>query len=412
MALGKLMCSNCSTANSIKSNFCRTCGKELLQEREELTMIGVEKSQTKTSEQETEISPIYPKKLEPVTEASNTGLYAVIIIIFIILICLTYNNVTRDNNNEIKELTFNELSKSDRESDIKAKIMYDIETSHNILFENYNLLSHCEVITGNSPNANTLNYDYYPNTKSYTANFSLIIKSAKKYVYSNSKIGVPIEYHLNYIFDTAGIRKGIQATIISSIGGKIKKTVIDTNSNYDMRDIINMEVVAYHETLYKRKKEAEEKKLAAERIESKRISKIEEQERRSRESQTNNALPDNDNSIDLNKFTGQKFTFKSTTNDKELNGIILQTNDETTYHTFDFVSKTVTMKAPLNGKWITITFPINGVYQEKGLLASTFVIVVNTLGIKEIWFSADVPNLGYDYDDGTRIACYNITKIN
>jgi hypothetical protein len=38
-------------------------------------------------------------------------------------------------------------------------------------------------------------------------------------------------------------------------------------------------------------------------------------------------------------------------------------------------------------------------------------IVVNTLGVKEIWYSFDVPNLGYDYDDGSRIACYELTEI-
>lgn len=114
--------------------------------------------------------------------------------------------------------------------------------------------------------------------------------------------------------------------------------------------------------------------------------------------------------IDLNKFSGQQFTFKSKLNDNEVDGKTVQTNHETTYHTFDFVNKTITQKSPLNGEWVTVTYPINGFYEEKGLAATTYVIKVGTLGCKEIWFSPDVPNLGYDYEDGTRIACYEITK--
>lgn len=115
-------------------------------------------------------------------------------------------------------------------------------------------------------------------------------------------------------------------------------------------------------------------------------------------------------SIDLNKFSGQKITFKSGLYDNELNGVVQQTHKITTYHTFDFINMTVTQKSPLDGKWVTVTYPINGIYQENGLAATTYVIKVGTLGVKEIWFSPDVPNIGYDYDDGTRIACYQITK--
>ena len=120
---------------------------------------------------------------------------------------------------------------------------------------------------------------------------------------------------------------------------------------------------------------------------------------------------DTDNSIDLNELSGQKFTFKSTQNDKEYNGVIVQENYETTYHTFDFVNKTVTQKAALNGQWITITYPMNGYYKESGLIASTYVIQVHDLGVTEIWFSPDVPNLGYDFIDGSRIACYDIVRV-
>lgn len=118
-----------------------------------------------------------------------------------------------------------------------------------------------------------------------------------------------------------------------------------------------------------------------------------------------------DETIDLNSYTGKKFTFKSKLYDIESNGKIIETKHETTYHSFDFVNLTVTQKSSLNGKWFTITYPIKDFYQEKGVAATTYVIVVNQLGVKEIWFSPDVPNLGYDYEDGTRIACYELKEI-
>lgn len=114
--------------------------------------------------------------------------------------------------------------------------------------------------------------------------------------------------------------------------------------------------------------------------------------------------------INLNSFSGQQFTFKSKSYDIEKDGKTVQSNNEVSYHTFDFINKTVTQKSKLNGQWTTATYPINDVYSEKGSVATTYVIQVGTLGVSEIWFSPDVPNLGYDYDDGTRIACYDITK--
>jgi predicted transcriptional regulator len=114
--------------------------------------------------------------------------------------------------------------------------------------------------------------------------------------------------------------------------------------------------------------------------------------------------------INLNSISDQKFTFKSKSYDIEKDGKTILSNNEITYHTFDFINKIVTQKSKLNGQWTTVTYPINGVYEEKGAVATTYIIQVGTLGVSEIWFSPDVPNLGYDYDDGTRIACYDITK--
>lgn len=117
------------------------------------------------------------------------------------------------------------------------------------------------------------------------------------------------------------------------------------------------------------------------------------------------------NSSEVNRFSqfsGKKVTFKSTYYDKEKNNIILNTNHEITYHTIDFNRRIVTQKSQLNGRWIEYKYPINGFYEE-GL---TNVIIVNDLGVKEIWFSPTMLNLGYDYMDGSRIACYGLSVEN
>ena len=123
---------------------------------------------------------------------------------------------------------------------------------------------------------------------------------------------------------------------------------------------------------------------------------------------------ENNDSYSAPNFENRIFTFISLENDKEYinGGALIQTNKEKTIHKFDFINKIVTCKAPLNGKYVTTKYPINGFYEQKGSVATTYVIEVNTLGVKEIWFSPDVPNLGYDYDDGTRIACYELQLKN
>ncbi|TDX86335.1 hypothetical protein [Epilithonimonas xixisoli] len=119
----------------------------------------------------------------------------------------------------------------------------------------------------------------------------------------------------------------------------------------------------------------------------------------------------NNDSLNIESMS-KVYSYISYENDKEINGTIIQTNKETTYHTFDFQNKIVTCKTKTNGKMMTFKYPINGFYKQEGLVATTYVIEVNTLGVKEIWFSPDVPNLGYDYDDGSRIACYNFELLN
>lgn len=117
------------------------------------------------------------------------------------------------------------------------------------------------------------------------------------------------------------------------------------------------------------------------------------------------------NSLELNPFKGKVFTFKSLINDKELNGVIVQTNKETTYHIFDFQKNIIHLVADFLGEQVQFSFPVMDYYIEKGLLGETHVFVIKTLGIQEIYLSLTNGNLGYDYDDGSRINHFEIKEL-
>lgn len=117
------------------------------------------------------------------------------------------------------------------------------------------------------------------------------------------------------------------------------------------------------------------------------------------------------NSLELNPFKGKVFTFKSLINDKELNGVIIQTNKETTYHIFDFQKNIIHLVADFLGEQVQFSFPVEDYYIEKGLLGETHVFVIKTLGVQEIYLSLTNGNLGYDYDDGSRINHFEIKEL-
>ncbi|WP_409151052.1 zinc ribbon domain-containing protein [Sphingobacterium sp. BS-2] len=117
------------------------------------------------------------------------------------------------------------------------------------------------------------------------------------------------------------------------------------------------------------------------------------------------------NSLELNPFKGKVFTFKSLINDKELNGVIVQTNKETTYHIFDFQKNIIHLVADFLGEQVQFSFPVMDYYIEKGLLGETHVFVIKTLGVQEIYLSLTNGNLGYDYDDGSRINHFEIKEL-
>ena len=117
---------------------------------------------------------------------------------------------------------------------------------------------------------------------------------------------------------------------------------------------------------------------------------------------------ENSNSYEIDE---SYFVFESTNNDKEIDGRIIQTNIEKTIHYFDLKNNKVKLKAYFLDKMLEFEYNIKGYYLQEGLIAKTHVFVIDDLGVKEIWISFDVPNLGYDYDDGSRIACYDLKRI-
>jgi len=106
------------------------------------------------------------------------------------------------------------------------------------------------------------------------------------------------------------------------------------------------------------------------------------------------------------------YKLRSTSYDIEKpNSSSYQTVNEITHHVFDFEKQKVTFKGVnSNGKYTTISYQIKNSYKETGLLAETWVLVIRQYGIKEIWFSPQANNLGYDLEDGTRLAFYGITR--
>ncbi len=104
----------------------------------------------------------------------------------------------------------------------------------------------------------------------------------------------------------------------------------------------------------------------------------------------------------------QVYKFKSTETDVEKPGKEAQTLYEVTYHTFDYNNLQVIYEGVNSkGEKTKVVYPMKSFYKD----GVTTVIVVNAKGVKEIWFSVVVNNLGYDLMDGTRLACYEITRI-
>lgn len=104
-------------------------------------------------------------------------------------------------------------------------------------------------------------------------------------------------------------------------------------------------------------------------------------------------------------------TFKSTLNDRERNGQILETSSEPMFHKIDPNNKTVTHSFQIDGIWKEIVYPFSEYYKEEGILHTTMVLKVGDKGVKEIWWTPEVNNLGYDFYNGNRLVSYDLVRV-
>lgn len=112
---------------------------------------------------------------------------------------------------------------------------------------------------------------------------------------------------------------------------------------------LRMEFAANQEEARRQRKSEYYEKRRKQRIaESARRRKEEE-----RKSAQGNSLP--------------TFKFRSSYNDLEDEEQILQTNYETTYHTFDYENRQITIETERsNGEWMTVSLPMKSWYKDGG----------------------------------------------
>lgn len=100
------------------------------------------------------------------------------------------------------------------------------------------------------------------------------------------------------------------------------------------------------------------------------------------------------------KYNSSNFDYE---NSKE----ILYTKYETTYHTFDFINKTITLKGKLGtNQWQTMVYKWSKINDPYGNGYVEFTIT-NDKSVYQIWRSA-ANNIGYEMRQGTKFVFYDV----
>jgi len=124
-----------------------------------------------------------------------------------------------------------------------------------------------------------------------------------------------------------------------------------------------------------------------------------------------NPLPKTVQSEKANTSSTNILKFSSSFNDYEDQVNILQTNIETSYHTFDFDNKIITQKLPLrNGGWKTTQFRWTKITEPYPNGYIEFDIV-NDKGIYQIWKDA-AGSIGYEFYNKTKLVFNDVKRIN
>lgn len=107
------------------------------------------------------------------------------------------------------------------------------------------------------------------------------------------------------------------------------------------------------------------------------------------------------------------FKYSSNSNDLEDQYRILQTNNEITYHTFDFNKNMVTMKSQnKEGKWISHDFKIKRKRITESLTgAKGMEFDIDNPNCFQIWIDS-VGSIGYEFKNGQKLVFYGVRQIN
>ncbi len=119
-----------------------------------------------------------------------------------------------------------------------------------------------------------------------------------------------------------------------------------------------------------------------------------------------------DSPINQNKtyknFDKPIFYYKSTSNDLENSVDIIQTNNEVSYHTFDFNKNLITLKSKTEkGDWKLFEYPFLDyrTFDNKSMEFDIDSPICN-----QVWISS-MGNIGYELKNGQKLVFYEITQL-
>ena len=106
------------------------------------------------------------------------------------------------------------------------------------------------------------------------------------------------------------------------------------------------------------------------------------------------------------------FNFTSNSNDLENEVKILQTNNEITYHTFDFNKNLITFKTKnKRGHWDTYEFKIKRkIVKESMIGLKGMEFDIEHPQCFQVWVST-MSNIGYEFKNGQKLVFYGVKEI-
>lgn len=319
--------------------------------------------------------------------------YIIVFIAILILFILMLTDFTsrKTSNKQDREI--------ERRERISKKILKAI-TSENSLIQGIAFIKHLDKAEKNELQIKQIDLHidpYYEDTKdnNLIARIpELKIPNPAVNTIKDARYGYPVSYSFKFLINNKDsiIRKRLEVrySLDTIIELDFYTPLVETLINYKLAikkiEAFDKEQAKHFENLNKEyqaeaKKNEREKKVSEQQIAQKSVPK-----------------------------SATSFTYKSTFYDIEYTNGSVKTVKEETYHKFDLKNRVITQLSHANGEWVSLKYRIRSKYDE-GIIMNNNVFVINNMGVKEIWLNLDLPNLGYDYMDGTRIANYGITRV-